>query len=86
MFGFPYLDTLKLLQRKEINPRDVVFLGHGEEDDLLTLETLLKSQRVLALFTECPSNPLLKVPDFKTLTRLARQYGFLLITDVRNNN
>ena len=39
------------------------------------------SSRVCALFTEIPSNPLLKIPDMHRLQALARKHNFLLIVD-----
>ena len=34
VFGFPYLDTLKLCSRKEFCPGGVEFFGYGNEQDL----------------------------------------------------
>ncbi|KAJ1922178.1 Cystathionine gamma-synthase [Mycoemilia scoparia] len=82
-FGFPYTDTLKILQK--FGP-GAYFFGHGEGEDYDKLEELLrekaeKGERVLALFTECPSNPLLKTADLKRLRGLANKYGFVLVID-----
>lgn len=61
----------QIMQRPEFNPGGVHFLGQGDESDLLLLEELLEEQaeagdkRVVAVFTEFPSNPLLKSPDLK---------------------
>lgn len=82
VFGFPYLDTLKLCSRREIVPGGVEFLGYGDASDLLSLKQLLKSgQKVSAVLTEVPSNPLCKCPDVIELRKLADQYGFALIVD-----
>lgn len=86
VFGFPYLDTLKMNQRPEFVEGGCSFLPIGENDDLDALESLLDAQdmtstRVCALFTEVPSNPLLKIPDMQRLNKLAKKHGFLLIVD-----
>lgn len=38
------------------------------------------------MFTECPSNPLLATPDFRTLRALADQHDFLLVIDATIGN
>ena len=75
VFGFPYVDTLKLMSRRELNPGGVQFFGQGDSGDLALLEAYLtlhnspetdgrdRKGRVVAIFTEFPSNPLLKCPD-----------------------
>ncbi|KAI7892933.1 pyridoxal phosphate-dependent transferase [Mucor mucedo] len=78
-FGFPYTDTLKILQKWGPG---CIFLGLGEEESIDELEELLKSgQRFLSLFCELPSNPLLKSPNIKRLRRLADEYGFFIVVD-----
>lgn len=86
VFGFPYLDTLKLNQRPEFVAGGCTFLGLGDDEDVDTVERILSEQdqgntRVCALFTEVPSNPLLKLPDLGRLSELAKQHNFLLIVD-----
>lgn len=86
VFGFPYLDTLKLNQRSEFVAGGCTFMGVGEDEDLDTVEKMLREQnegntRVCALFTEIPSNPLLKLPDLARLSKLALEFDFLLIVD-----
>lgn len=39
-----------------------------------------------AVFTECPSNPLLATPDFRALRALADQHDLLLIVDATIGN
>ncbi|GMH69372.1 hypothetical protein TrLO_g2894 [Triparma laevis f. longispina] len=89
VFGFPYLDTLKMAGRKELSD-GVEFFGFGDARDLNTLRFLLKSRAesskskdagITCLFTEFPSNPLLNVPDLRRLRELADEYQFLLIVD-----
>ena len=83
VFGFPYLDTLKLCSRKEFCPGGVEFFGRGNETDLEDLETLLQqpNQDYCALFTEVPSNPLLQTPNVHKLRELATEHQFALIVD-----
>ena len=81
VFGFPYLDTLKMMQREEINPAGVHFFGFGDGNDIKALEALLEESKISAIFTEFPSNPLLKCHDLSHLSYLASKYDFLLIVD-----
>jgi cystathionine gamma-synthase len=85
VFGFPYLDTLKLCSRVEFCPGGVEFFGKGNANDIEILEDLLKQQKskanYCALFTEVPSNPLLQTPNVPKLRQLANKYGFAFIVD-----
>lgn len=79
IYRFPYTDTLKILQKFGAGCH---FYGRGEDKDIDDLEALLASgERILSLFCELPSNPLLKSPDLRRLRRLADQYDFLLVVD-----
>ncbi|KAK9848512.1 hypothetical protein MYU51_016517 [Penicillium brevicompactum] len=83
-FGFPYTDTLKILQKWGPGCQ---FYGHGSSEDLDDLEARLKSgERFLGLFTEAPGNPLLKTPDLKRIRALADQYGFAVVVDETISN
>jgi cystathionine gamma-synthase len=80
------LDTLKLCSRKEFCPGGVDFFGLGNEHDLKHLEQALQNyakqgQKICAIFTEVPSNPLLRCPDLVKLRQLADQYDFALVVD-----
>ncbi|KAJ5819679.1 hypothetical protein N7474_005270 [Penicillium riverlandense] len=78
-FGFPYIDTLKILQKWGPG---CLFYGNGSSEDLDDLETRLKNgERFLALFTEAPGNPLLKTPDLVRIRSLADQYDFAVVVD-----
>ncbi|KAI8993457.1 pyridoxal phosphate-dependent transferase [Pilobolus umbonatus] len=78
-FGFPYTDTLKILQKWGAGCH---FYGIGEEEDLDRLEkSLISGERILSLFCESPSNPLLKTPNLKKLRSLADQYQFMIVVD-----
>ncbi|KAK9241017.1 pyridoxal phosphate-dependent transferase [Lipomyces kononenkoae] len=78
-FGFPYIDTLKILNKWGPGCH---FFGHGEPQDLVELEKLLEGgEEVMALFCEFPSNPLLKTPNLKEIRRLADKYNFVVVVD-----
>lgn len=78
-FGFPYVDTLKILQK--FGP-GCVFFGNGSPEELDDLERLLRSgQRYLALFCEFPGNPLLACLDLERIRHLADEYDFAVVVD-----
>ena len=78
-FGFPYTDTLKVIEKWGPG---AFFYGRGDDEDLQELEKMLADgEPLLALFCECPSNPLLRTPPLKKLRQLADKYKFLLIID-----
>ncbi|GJE85150.1 PLP-dependent transferase [Phanerochaete sordida] len=85
-FGFPYTDTLKILEKWGPGCH---FYPDGNEADLKSLEAMLASERarspseapVLALFTESTSNPLLRSVDLPRLRALADEYGFAIVID-----
>jgi cystathionine beta-lyase/cystathionine gamma-synthase len=49
MFGFPYLDTLKLFMRPELNKGGCHFFGNGDDADLEKLEHLLQQNMLMDL-------------------------------------
>ncbi|GAA5918195.1 hypothetical protein JCM1841_005296 [Sporobolomyces salmonicolor] len=79
-FGFPYTDTLKILQKWGPGAH---FFGRGLTSDLPALRQTLEqaSPPVLALFCEFPSNPLLRSPPLAELRKLADEFGFLVVVD-----
>lgn len=85
-FRFPYTDTLKILQKWGSGAH---FFGNGLDEDIDTLEALLVSESkldpskppILALFTEFPSNPLLRSANLPRLRALADKYDFLIVID-----
>ncbi|KAF8966634.1 pyridoxal phosphate-dependent transferase [Flammula alnicola] len=85
-FGFPYTDTLKILQKWGPGCH---FLGFGVDSDIDELEKILEAEvkrdpttpPVLALFTEFPSNPLLRSANLPRLRALADKYDFLIVVD-----
>lgn len=84
IFGFPYELTLKMLEI--YGPQPPVFYGLGDDQEMDRLEIFLESlaaegKSVQAVWCECPSNPLLRVPDLLRLRKLANCYDFLLVVD-----
>ncbi|WVO20138.1 uncharacterized protein IAS62_001429 [Cryptococcus decagattii] len=84
-YGFPYTDTLKILNKWGPGCH---FLGTGGSDDINALEKILveteqnpNEPRILALFCEFPSNPLLRSPDLIRIRELADKYGFFIVVD-----
>ncbi|KAI1462962.1 PLP-dependent transferase [Daldinia caldariorum] len=78
-FGFPYVDTLKILQK--FGP-GAIFYGHGSSADLDDLERRLEAgEKFLGLFCEFPGNPILTCPDLARIRRLADKYDFAVVVD-----
>ncbi|KAM5543535.1 hypothetical protein V8D89_002786 [Ganoderma adspersum] len=84
-FGFPYTDTLKILEKWGPG---CYFLGRGLDEDIDELEAILERESktssgppILALFTEFPSNPLLRSADLPRLRALADKHDFLIVVD-----
>ncbi|KAL8280603.1 hypothetical protein RQP46_006926 [Phenoliferia psychrophenolica] len=79
-FGFPYTDTLKILEKWGPGCH---FLGHGLTSDLPALRALAEkaSPPLLAVFCEFPSNPLLRSPPLAGLRALADEFGFMIVVD-----
>ncbi|KAF1988267.1 PLP-dependent transferase [Aulographum hederae CBS 113979] len=78
-YGFPYVDTLKILEK--FGP-GCLFYGMGESEELDDLERRLRNgERYLALFCEFPGNPLLKTPDLVRIKRLADEFDFAVVID-----
>jgi cystathionine gamma-synthase len=79
MYGFPYVDTLKVLEK--FGP-GALFYGYGNADDINALEKRLKrGERFMALYLEFPGNPLLRTPDLHRLRHLADEYNFAIVVD-----
>ncbi len=84
--SFPYTDTLKVLEKWGPG---CYFLGHGLDSSIDELEAILEAEQaqnpheppILALFTEFPSNPLLRSADLSRLRTLADKYDFLIVID-----
>lgn len=83
-FGFPYTDTLKILQKWGPG---CLFYGHGSSEDIDDIESRLKNgEKFLGIFMEAPSNPLLKTPDLRRIRALATQYDFAVVVDETISN
>ncbi|KAH8644088.1 cystathionine gamma-synthase [Alternaria alternata] len=79
VYGFPYIDTLKITEK--FGPGSQ-FYGFGSAEELDDLEQRLKGgERFVALFTEFPGNPLLRSPDLERIRKLADQYDFCVVVD-----
>lgn len=77
-YRFPYTDTLKILQKWGPGCH---FLGRGLDSDIDELTTILEQEPILALYTEFPSNPLLRSANLQRLRALADKHDFLLVVD-----
>lgn len=78
-FGFPYVDTLNILRKWGAG---VHFYGFGDDESLDDLELRLESgEKILSLFCEFPSNPLLKTPDIVRIKQLSDKFGFYVVVD-----
>jgi cystathionine gamma-synthase len=77
-FGFPYVDTLKVQQKFGAGTH---FLPNGDATDVMRLAEIAASEPIAALYTEFPSNPLLRSPDLARLAELSRRHGFPLLVD-----
>ena len=78
-YSFPYIDTLKILEK--FGP-GCVFYGHGSSSELDDLQArCMRGERFLALFCEVPGNPLLKTPDLQRIRRLADKFDFAVVID-----
>lgn len=76
---FPYIDTLKILEK--FGP-GCQFYGHGSQEDLDDLERKLEGgERFLALFCEFPGNPLLASPNLQRIRALSDKYDFAVVID-----
>ncbi|KAL5116782.1 Cystathionine gamma-synthase [Pleosporales sp. CAS-2024a] len=79
VFGFPYIDTLKITEKFGAGS---IFYGFGAAEELDDLERRLEGgERIMALFTEFPSNPLLKTPDLERIRSLADKHDFCVVVD-----
>lgn len=77
--SFPYIDTLKMLEKWGPG---CVFYGHGSTADLDDIEYRCSTgERFLALFCEFPSNPLLTSPNLRRIRLLADRYQFVVVVD-----
>jgi len=78
-FGFPYVDTLKILER--FPPSSCDFFAIGDATDLTRLTDTSLDRNYSAVFCETPTNPLLVTPDLNRLHDLVRNRESALIVD-----
>lgn len=79
MYGFPYVDTLKILEKWGPGAK---FYGYSSAEELDDLEHRLRSgERFLALYCEFPGNPLLMSPNLKRIRQMADTYDFAVVVD-----
>jgi cystathionine gamma-synthase len=81
--SFQYTDTMKALQKWGPGCH---FFGHARDADIDELQSILEgvnapASPILALFTEIPSNPLLRSADLPRLRALADKHDFLIVVD-----
>jgi cystathionine gamma-synthase len=77
--SFPYTDTLKILQKWGAGTHH---FGTGLDEEIPKLQEVLKQEPgILSLFTEFPSNPLLRSANLTRLRELADEHGFLIVID-----
>ncbi|MDI7219414.1 aminotransferase class I/II-fold pyridoxal phosphate-dependent enzyme [Leptospira santarosai] len=77
--GWLYVDNIRILEKYT---KDSCVIHNAT--DLENLEQFLRqnSKRVAGIITECPTNPLLLVPDYEKLKSILDQYRIPLIVDI----
>lgn len=78
MFGFPYTDTLKILEKFG---NGVEFFPRGDAADLAKLRGIVEGGEIAGIFCEFPGNPLLNTPDLPALHELASARGVPVVVD-----
>lgn len=77
-FGFPYVDTLKVLQDFGV-PH--VFLPHADAADIAQLGTMSEAHAPGGLFCEFPSNPVLTSTDLNAVRAISLRDQFPIVVD-----
>ncbi|EMM83341.1 Cys/Met metabolism PLP-dependent enzyme [Leptospira interrogans str. 2006001854] len=77
--GWLYVDNIRILEKYT----ESSYVIHNATD-LEELEIFLKqnSEQVAGIITECPTNPLLLVPDYEKLKSIVDHYKIPLIVDI----
>ncbi|HSV28604.1 MAG TPA: PLP-dependent transferase, partial [Candidatus Omnitrophota bacterium] len=75
--GFPYIDTLKLLQKFGGG----AYFPYNSADDIEPLAAAVGGGAVSAVFCEVPGNPLLRTIDLARLCAILRPQGVPLVVD-----
>jgi cystathionine gamma-synthase len=76
--GFPYLDTLKVLQKFG---KGALYIPYNSAADLAELKRALDGGGVSAVFCEIPGNPLLHTIDLPALSAILRRCDVPLVID-----
>jgi cystathionine gamma-synthase len=77
-FDFPYVDVLRV--QREIGG-GVLFLPSGDREAVDRLGAALREERMVAVYCEVPSNPLLRSADLPLIREMTRAAGVPLIVD-----
>ncbi|CEP67307.1 cystathionine gamma-synthase LALA0_S22e00210g [Lachancea lanzarotensis] len=79
VFGFPFKDTKVIMEKFG----KCQFFGFGDSRDIAELKKYLRNgeNRILGIFLEAPSNPMLNIPDLQELRNIADENGFCVIVD-----
>jgi cystathionine gamma-synthase len=77
-FGFPYVDTLKIVQDFGA-PH--IFFPHADACDVLRLDAESARDHIGGLFCEFPSNPMLASADLEALRQISLRDRFPIIID-----
>ncbi|MEP4079349.1 PLP-dependent transferase [Haloferula sp.] len=75
---FPYVDSLKVQERIG---NGVVFLNETEGESFDEALSRIRQGEFAAVFTEVPSNPLLRCPDLPRVSEACREGGTPLVVD-----
>ena len=78
-FGFPYGDTLKLMEYN--NKYETRFYPNGDDQDYKHIEADIKKESFAGIFSEFPSNPLLNCCDLDKLGKISNLHNCPLILD-----
>jgi cystathionine gamma-synthase len=76
--GFPYVDTLKIIQKFGIGS---VYIPYNSVADLHAVECALKGDDLSAVFCEIPGNPLLHTIELPALSSMLKLHGVPLVID-----
>jgi hypothetical protein len=80
-FGWLFMDTIELVRK--LRPPGVASHAIHSSLNIEELEVLLnqRGKRIAGIFTEAPSNPMLRTPDLEQLRQLADRHGCALVID-----
>ncbi len=77
-FGFPYVDTYKIQEKFGTG---AYLIKNVDDAGIAELERILRTEKISAVFTEFPTNPLLQNPNLEKLYALTQRHNCLLIVD-----